>query len=137
MARKYSPAQKQRRTIDDPRARRPKRRNLGLDASGGGWRARAGGAERHRRREIAEPSASRGAGSLRAGLSGGSNQSLWRQHIPNRGVHRHGALRAASKAEVSRGRIEGTLMDRSLLLSPVMVPGMGSSTVTLTLYFVL
>src|SRR3984957_802990 len=118
MARKYSPAQKQRRTIDDPRTRRPKRRNLGLDASGGGRRARAGGAKRHRRREIAEPSASRGAGSLRARLSRGSDQSLWRQHIQTRGVHWDGALRTASKAEVSRGRIAlGTRMDRSLLLS--------------------
>ena len=102
LARKHSPAQKQCRTVDDPRAWRPKRRNLGLDASGGGWRARAGGAERHRRREIAKPSATRRAGSLRAGLSGGSNQPLWRQHIPNRRVHWYGALRASSKAEVSR-----------------------------------
>ena len=83
----------------------PERRNLGVDASGGGWRACAGGAERHRRREIAEPSASRGAGSLRARLSRGPDQPVWRKHFANRRVHRHGALGAAPQAEVARRRI--------------------------------
>ena len=68
-------------------------------------------------RETAEPAASRCAGSLRARLSGRSDQPLRRQHIAHRRIHRHGALGSASKAEVSRRRIAGAAFTRTPALT--------------------
>jgi two-component system nitrogen regulation response regulator NtrX len=62
-------------------------------------------AQCRRRRTSDGIGVARGARSVRARISGGADQPLQRQYFTYGGIHRHGALRAASQAEGAWNRL--------------------------------